>query len=165
MTIDSKDLCLPYEVSMRDLVEAREAMIQRRRHVLSAPRTKEVDPDLLLLNRFLCEIAIIKYARPFKASHWGSTKFSIPSGEFVPAHHEALHDDLIALRDQVIAHSDGKAQRPFNVPGIETKFIGTTLQAQEILYQKGDDFLDLINNVHQKLTEKIEQLRRNARRR
>lgn len=159
MTTDPKDLCLPYEVSMRDLMEAREAMTQRGKHVLSAPCTKEVDLDLVLLNKFLCEIAVIKYARPFKGSYWGATRFCIPSSEFVPDRHKALHDELITLRDKVIAHSDSKVQNPFSVPGVDTKFIGTTLQAQQILHQKDDDFLDLINTVHQKLTEKTEQLR------
>lgn len=158
MPTNSKDLCLRYEVAMRDLVEAGEVMRQRRKHVLSAPRTAEAEPDVLLLNKFLCEIAIIKYARPFKPSYWGNHRVSLPSDEFVPAHHRTLHDELIHLRDKVIAHSDSTTQRPFMVPGIEAMFIGTSDEAQQILHHRSDDFLDLINTVRQTLKEKTEQL-------
>lgn len=162
MTTESKEASLQYEVCMRDLAEAREALAQRNKYVLSAPKTKDVDLDLIFLDKFLCEIAVVKYARPFKASRWGNEKFYISAKEFVPDQYKTLHDEIITVRDQVVAHSDGGAQVPFHIPGIETKFIGTKLEAQIILNQKNEEFLELITTIHNKLEAKIKEVQGNG---
>ncbi len=84
----------------------------------SAAFLAECEPDIAIskveLRRFKCyeTTAIIAYARPFSEASDGFPKLSMKMiGVRLDVEEQKLHDQLIGLRNQVIAHSDPKKMR------------------------------------------------------
>ena len=56
--------------------------------------------------------AVVSYARPFSGNRGPTAKNALAATKFVPAIHRALHDELMALRMQILAHTDFTFHQP-----------------------------------------------------
>lgn len=79
---------------------------------------QECDPDAGIgkveLRRYKCyeTTAIVAYARPFSESRGGFPKLSLKMiGVQLDDQSKVLHDEILDLRNRVIAHSDGEMMR------------------------------------------------------
>jgi hypothetical protein len=79
---------------------------------------QECDPESSIskveLRRYKCykTTAIVAYARPFSESRGGVPKLSMKMiGVRLDDQNQALHDKIIELRNQVVAHSDEEMMR------------------------------------------------------
>jgi hypothetical protein len=70
--------------------------------------TEEMD-----LKAALFRDAVVSYAKPFSSNRYSDqTKGLRISSDHVPKEQKALHDEILALRDELIAHTDMPVQNP-----------------------------------------------------
>ncbi len=107
---EQHDKTAMYALSVGDLVKAR-CYLQHLH--LEQPNT---------LRQAILEAAIIAYARPFTPNRYPHGKHYLASG-VVPVDARQLHDEIIELRDRVIAHTDYEPV----APRVKSETMGTSI--------------------------------------
>lgn len=111
---------------------------------------QECDPDGKIgkveLRRFKCyeTTAIVSYARPFSESRGEIPRLSLKMiGVKLDADERALHDEVIELRNKVIAHSDTELMRMVVKPQQLDIGDGKTMPFITPAFDEGLDFLGI----------------------
>jgi hypothetical protein len=118
------------------------------------------------LRRYKCfeSTAIVSYARPFSESEGGVPKLSMKMiGVRLDPEKEAMHNEIIQLRNRVVAHSDAEMMRMV----VQTRSVnlgnGETMPYFNMAFDEGLDFLgdrvskmlDLFHTVYSGIHETL----------